>query len=134
MSIGLGCRQLTDLLLAACEDPNVLEIADCCNIGLKIAAEPEAGPVTTCEPSVQPKQSWLKSTQALLCCLREQDKAYPRQWWVQGRVRVQLKKPDGSLANPDIPNRESALAPRKLRQDCQCSQSALTGSFTCVPL
>jgi len=29
---------------AACEDPNVLEIADCCNIGLKVTAEPEARP------------------------------------------------------------------------------------------
>jgi hypothetical protein len=39
-----------------------------------------------------------------------QGKAYPRQWWVQGRVRVQLKKPDGSLVNSDVPDRASLLA------------------------
>ena len=38
-------------LRAACEDPNVLEIADCCNIGLKIPAEPEVGRLT-------PKRPW----------------------------------------------------------------------------
>ena len=42
--------------------------------------------------------------------MRMQGKAYPRQWWVQGRVRVQLKKPDGSLVNPDVPDRGSPPA------------------------
>ena len=36
----------------------------------------------------------------------QQNKAYPRQWWVRGRVRVQLLNEDGSLVNPFIPNRE----------------------------
>lgn len=34
-----------------------------------------------------------------------QRKCYPREWWIVGRVRVTLKNPDGSLVNPDIPNR-----------------------------
>lgn len=34
-----------------------------------------------------------------------QRKCYPREWWLVGRVRVALKNADGSLINPDIPNR-----------------------------
>lgn len=34
-----------------------------------------------------------------------QVKSYPRQWWCRGRIRVQLKNSDGSLVNPDVPNR-----------------------------
>jgi SRP19 protein len=37
---------------------------------------------------------------------RLQRKSYPREWWVLGRVRVQLKNDDGSPCNPEIPNSE----------------------------
>lgn len=33
-----------------------------------------------------------------------QDKSYPRDWLVRGRVRVQLFNDDGKPVNPDIPN------------------------------
>lgn len=69
-----GGRQIPQAL--GCENPNVIEIADCCNIGLKLKAEYER-------------------------------KSYPRQWWVLGRVRVQLKNDDGTPCNPEIPNRKT---------------------------
>lgn len=34
-------------------------------------------------------------------------KHYSRQWWVPGRVRVQLKNDDGSPCNPQIPDRKT---------------------------
>lgn len=37
---------------------------------------------------------------------RPQNKAYPRNWLIRGRIRVQLKNEDGSLVNPEIPSRE----------------------------
>lgn len=33
-------------------------------------------------------------------------KAYSRDFWIRGRARVSLYKPDGSLTNPAIPNRK----------------------------
>lgn len=35
------------------------------------------------------------------------DKAYSRDFMQRGRVRVQLKRDDGSLVNPAIPTRKS---------------------------
>ena len=35
-----------------------------------------------------------------------QRKSYSRQWWIVGRVRVQLKDDDGTFCNPDIRSRE----------------------------
>ncbi|KAJ6359202.1 hypothetical protein OIU76_000844 [Salix suchowensis] len=40
----------------------------------------------------------------------EIDKAYPRDFMQVGRVRVLLKRGDGSLYNPAIPSRKHALA------------------------
>ncbi|KAK9822513.1 hypothetical protein WJX74_000099 [Apatococcus lobatus] len=38
-----------------------------------------------------------------------ENKAYSRDYWVRGRVRVQLLKDDGTPANPEIPNRRVLL-------------------------
>ena len=38
-----------------------------------------------------------------------QNKAYPRDWLIPGRVRVLLKHPDGTPVNPEIPNSAWAL-------------------------
>lgn len=38
-----------------------------------------------------------------------QDKHYPRDWFIRCRLRVTLKKEDGSLVNPEIPNSERVL-------------------------
>ncbi|KAE8715208.1 Signal recognition particle 19 kDa protein [Hibiscus syriacus] len=39
----------------------------------------------------------------------EIDKAYPRDFMQRGRVRVQLKKEDGTLCNPVIPSRKQLM-------------------------
>ncbi|KAK8575933.1 hypothetical protein V6N12_063582 [Hibiscus sabdariffa] len=39
----------------------------------------------------------------------EIDKAYPRDFMQRGRVRVQLKKEDGTLSNPAIPTRKQLM-------------------------
>eukprot|EP00475_Leptophrys_vorax_P000355 TRINITY_DN10201_c0_g1_i1.p2 TRINITY_DN10201_c0_g1~~TRINITY_DN10201_c0_g1_i1.p2 ORF type:complete len:155 (+),score=23.57 TRINITY_DN10201_c0_g1_i1:450-914(+) len=39
----------------------------------------------------------------------ELDKAYSRDFFQRGRIRVQLKKPDGSLHNPEIPNKVALM-------------------------
>ncbi|KAK8503346.1 hypothetical protein V6N13_016643 [Hibiscus sabdariffa] len=39
----------------------------------------------------------------------EIDKAYPRDFMQRGRVRVQLKKEDGTLCNPAIPSRKQLM-------------------------
>ena len=43
------------------------------------------------------------------CCVEQtlssQRKSYPRDFFNRGRLRVQLKQPDGSLTNPTIPTR-----------------------------
>lgn len=62
----------------ACENPNCLEIADCCN--------------------------HLK-----LPCAIELDKAYSRDFMQRGRVRVQLKREDGSFVNQDISSRKALM-------------------------
>lgn len=36
-----------------------------------------------------------------------QDKSYPRDWLVRGRLRVELKWSDGRPCNPDVPDSES---------------------------
>lgn len=41
-----------------------------------------------------------------LPCVIEADKAYPRDFMQRGRVRVQLKREDGSLVNPAILSRK----------------------------
>ena len=38
-----------------------------------------------------------------------QNKAYSRDFLVRGRVRVQLKNEDGTLINPEFPNRKSLI-------------------------
>ncbi|OVA18809.1 Signal recognition particle [Macleaya cordata] len=73
--------------IKACENPNCIEIGDCC--------------------------SALKLPFAI-----EIDKAYPRDYMQAGRVRVLLKREDGTLNNPDIGSRKqlmlqvAALVPR----------------------
>lgn len=119
---------LSDLcsLLAACIDPSIAEIVDCCNKGLNLPAEIEvlsprpplpvahygqiislwqAGlPAVDCQccSSVQPYQ---KRSQTVWL---GQHKAYSRDFWIRGRARVSLYKPDGSLTNPAIPNSKPA--------------------------
>ncbi|KAL1204324.1 Signal recognition particle 19 kDa protein [Cardamine amara subsp. amara] len=65
-------------LSQACENPNCIEINDCC------------------------KHLKLK-------CAVEIDKAYPRDFMQVGRVRVQLKKEDGTLVNPAITSRKQLM-------------------------
>eukprot|EP00873_Tetraselmis_striata_P002678 jgi/Tetstr1/422942/TSEL_013721.t1 len=60
----------------ACEEPTAIEIFDSVTKALHLQAE------------------------------LEHEKCYSRDFWVVGRVRVQLKKDDGSLVNPDIPSRK----------------------------
>lgn len=62
----------------ACENPNVVEIGDCCQ--------------------------YLR-----LPCAIELDKAYSRDFMQRGRVRVQLKREDGTIVNPAIPTRKALL-------------------------
>lgn len=62
----------------ACQEPNCVEIGDCCN--------------------------YLK-----LPCAIELDKAYPRDSTQRGRVRVQIKKEDGSFVNPAISSRKTLM-------------------------
>ncbi|GAX83355.1 hypothetical protein CEUSTIGMA_g10780.t1 [Chlamydomonas eustigma] len=38
-----------------------------------------------------------------------EDKHYPRDWFIRCRLRVELKRPDGSFYNPEITNRRSLL-------------------------
>eukprot|EP01095_Lingulamoeba_sp_RSL-Kostka_P000051 TRINITY_DN100_c14_g1_i1.p1 TRINITY_DN100_c14_g1~~TRINITY_DN100_c14_g1_i1.p1 ORF type:complete len:131 (+),score=42.39 TRINITY_DN100_c14_g1_i1:144-536(+) len=38
-------------------------------------------------------------------CVLQKDKGYPRDFLTPGRIKVQIKKEDGSLANNDIPNK-----------------------------
>lgn len=52
----------------------------------------------------------------MLECLKElqipaviEDKHYPRDWFIRGRLRVQLKKDDGSPTNPAIPDRRTLM-------------------------
>ncbi|CAN8321194.1 unnamed protein product [Cochlearia groenlandica] len=65
-------------LSKACENPNCIEISDCCK--------------------------HLKLPSAV-----EIDKAYPRDFMQVGRVRVQLKREDGSLVNPVITSRKQLM-------------------------
>eukprot|EP01018_Ginkgo_biloba_P011742 Gb_01154 [translate_table: standard] len=44
-----------------------------------------------------------------LPCVIEADKAYPRDFMQRGRVRVQLKREDGTLVNPAIPSRKELM-------------------------
>mmetsp|Transcript_25532 Transcript_25532/g.60734 ORF Transcript_25532/g.60734 Transcript_25532/m.60734 type:complete len:144 (-) Transcript_25532:165-596(-) len=60
----------------ACEDPTAQEIFDSVTKALKLDAQLEA------------------------------DKCYSRDFWVVGRVRVQLKNEDGSPVRVDIPSRK----------------------------
>ncbi|KAJ8770413.1 hypothetical protein K2173_015027 [Erythroxylum novogranatense] len=62
----------------ACENPNCVEIGDCCN--------------------------HLKVPFAI-----ELDKAYPRDFMQRGRVRVLLKREDGTLYNPAIHNKKQLM-------------------------
>ncbi|KAJ0971476.1 hypothetical protein J5N97_019435 [Dioscorea zingiberensis] len=63
----------------ACENPTCLEIVDCCN--------------------------FLKIPSAI-----ELDKAYPRDFFMhRGRVRVLLRREDGSLYNPAIGTRKQLM-------------------------
>eukprot|EP00798_Chlamydomonas_sp_ICE-L_P027708 gene27708-7352_t len=41
-------------------------------------------------------------------CIWE-DKHYPRDWFIRGRLRVELKKADGTPTNPAIPDRRTLL-------------------------
>ncbi|CAN6882955.1 signal recognition particle 19 kDa protein-like isoform X1 [Brassica napus] len=65
-------------LSKACENPNCIEITDCCK--------------------------HLKLPSAV-----EIDKAYPRDFMQVGRVRVQLKREDGTLLNPAITSRKQLM-------------------------
>ncbi|CDY72141.1 BnaAnng40040D [Brassica napus] len=65
-------------LSKACENPNCIEITDCCK--------------------------HLKLPSAV-----EIDKAYPRDFMQVGRVRVQLKREDGTLLNPAITSNSEIL-------------------------
>lgn len=38
-----------------------------------------------------------------------EDKHYPRDWFIRGRLRVQLRGADGALVNPEIPDRRTLL-------------------------
>lgn len=40
---------------------------------------------------------------------RAQKKSYPKEFFLLGRVRVALRKEDGTPINPDIPNRTALL-------------------------
>ncbi len=104
--------------IAACEDPNVIEIFDCLKY-LKLPADIEVGsggimaavgdqifgvgfvhdsntPLTPPCPFLPPKTP--------------QDKQYPRDWWMsRGRLRVELFNQDGTPTNPEIPTREWRL-------------------------
>uniref|UniRef100_A0A0D6QZ04 Signal recognition particle 19 kDa protein n=1 Tax=Araucaria cunninghamii TaxID=56994 RepID=A0A0D6QZ04_ARACU len=44
-----------------------------------------------------------------LPCVIEADKAYPRDFMQRGRVRVQLKREDGTVINPSIPSRKELM-------------------------
>ncbi|CAA3008688.1 signal recognition particle 19 kDa protein [Olea europaea var. sylvestris] len=44
-----------------------------------------------------------------LPCAIESEKAYPRDFMQRGRVRVQLKREDGSLYNPTISSRKQLM-------------------------
>lgn len=54
-------------------------------------------------------QEILDSLKHLKLPAEPENKAYPRFWLVRGRVRVELKNSDGSLVNPEIPNRRTLL-------------------------
>lgn len=83
----------------ACENPTCLEIVDCCNY-LKIPSAIE----------VQFHFAFLSLcllflyifTLVCVCVLLQLDKAYPRDFMQRGRVRVLLRREDGSPYNPAI--------------------------------
>eukprot|EP00879_Flechtneria_rotunda_P003902 GHRR01004142.1.p2 GENE.GHRR01004142.1~~GHRR01004142.1.p2 ORF type:complete len:150 (+),score=45.14 GHRR01004142.1:263-712(+) len=69
----------------ACDTPTIPEMLDVCNMALKLPAQPEA-------------------------------KRYPRNWCVEigkelsyGRIRVLLRKEDGTPVNPEVSNRRELM-------------------------
>ncbi|CAK9184192.1 unnamed protein product [Ilex paraguariensis] len=86
----------------ACENPTCVEIGDCCSY-LKLPFAIEGRRINASKACVNPTTcveigdccSYLKLPFAI-----EIDKAYPRDFMQRGRVRVLLKKEDGTLCNP----------------------------------
>jgi signal recognition particle subunit SRP19 len=113
--------------LKACENPNVVEIGDCCQY-LRLPCAIEvciilsfflrlcivgaivfimwAAILRSKSTVFRHYISALSSKFGLLGDL-QLDKAYSRDFMQRGRVRVQLKRDDGSLVNPAIPTRKS---------------------------
>lgn len=63
----------------------------------------------------------------------ETDKAYCRDYWVRGRVRVALFSADGAPVSPEVPNRRAlyaALAAKvpKLREKAKSKANQASGS------
>lgn len=104
-----GCFHF--VFCAGCEDPTAPEIYECVINFLKLPAEIEVS-------RVRPDRCTAGVAHACHCCYRHcsccfpaagtwsQNKAYSREWLVRGRIRVQLKKEDGTPVDPAIPNRE----------------------------
>ncbi|MBA0868055.1 hypothetical protein Goshw_008198 [Gossypium schwendimanii] len=115
-------------LAKACENPTCVEIADCCN-HLKVPNAIEVCSCVICDAIVE---MWRRMRPYLI------DKAYPRDFMQRGRVRIQLKKEDGTLWNPAISSRKqlmlqvAELVPRHpgrtKKQEAPSTSSAAAGS------
>ena len=82
--------------------------------GLKLEAEAEVG-AAVATGLVSNARGWppctlgppaLPTTAPLHFAPAPQMKCYPRDWMVPGRVRVKLRKEDGTPVNPEVPTRE----------------------------
>lgn len=84
----------------SCENPTCVEIGDCCNF-LKLPFAIEVGFLLTHSLFHFSIHYW-KMYNNYYYCSSQLDKAYPRDFMQRGRVRVLLKKEDGTLINPSI--------------------------------
>lgn len=90
----------------SCENPTCAEIGDCCNY-LKLPFAIEVFYTVFRNSNwiwiLVDHNLWIWLLENVLICWWSQiDKAYPRDFMQRGRVRVLLKKEDGTLINPAI--------------------------------
>ena len=91
-------------LSKACENPNCIEISDCCK-HLKLPSAVEVHPKYWNFSLI----SLQRRVYDLSSYTPQIDKAYPRDFMQVGRVGVQLKREDGTFLNPAITSSNAHL-------------------------
>ncbi|CEG48428.1 signal recognition particle 19 kda family protein [Plasmopara halstedii] len=82
--------------------PNYIDIKKTLHQGRRISKE------QACDTPIADEMSEI-CTFLRLPHVLEPAKKYPRDWMVVGRIRVRLVRDDGTLENPEIPNRKSLM-------------------------